>query len=104
MDPPVPNYGEPGRGPVLAEGMALAIEPMLTLGQPDARLLDDGWTVVTADGILRGALRAHRGDHGGRALGADGAGRRPRRARPAGGLPAARPAGMPLPSGSRSDG
>jgi methionyl aminopeptidase len=50
MDPPVPNYGKPGRGPVLAEGMALAIEPMLTLGQPAARVRDDGWTVVTADG------------------------------------------------------
>jgi methionyl aminopeptidase len=52
MDPPVPNYGKPGRGPVLAAGMALAIEPMLTLGGRDARLLDDGWTVVTADGSL----------------------------------------------------
>jgi len=52
MEPPVPNYGKPGRGPVLAEGMALAVEPMLTLGGRDARLLDDGWTVVTADGSL----------------------------------------------------
>jgi len=50
MDPPVPNYGRAGRGPVLAEGMALAIEPMLVLGQPQTVLLDDGWTVVTADG------------------------------------------------------
>jgi methionyl aminopeptidase len=50
MDPPVPNYGRPGRGPVLVEGMALAIEPMLVLGRPDTRLLDDGWTVVSADG------------------------------------------------------
>jgi methionyl aminopeptidase len=50
MDPPVPNYGRPGRGPVLAEGMALAIEPMLNLGRPEARVLDDDWTVVTADG------------------------------------------------------
>ena len=50
MDPPVPNYGRAGRGPVLAEGMALAIEPMLVLGRPQTRLLDDGWTVVTADG------------------------------------------------------
>jgi methionyl aminopeptidase len=50
MDPPVPNYGRPGRGPVLAEGMALAIEPMLNLGRPQARVLDDDWTVVTADG------------------------------------------------------
>ena len=50
MDPPVPNYGRPGRGPVLAEGMALAIEPLLVLGSPDTRLLADGWTVVSADG------------------------------------------------------
>ncbi|MGO8958809.1 MAG: type I methionyl aminopeptidase [Streptosporangiaceae bacterium] len=50
MDPAVPNFGRPGRGPVLQEGMALAIEPMLVLGQPQARLLDDEWTVVTEDG------------------------------------------------------
>ncbi|HEU5417194.1 MAG TPA: type I methionyl aminopeptidase [Streptosporangiaceae bacterium] len=52
MDPPVPNYGPPGRGPALAEGMALAVEPMLVLGDPDTRLLDDDWTVVTEDGSL----------------------------------------------------
>jgi methionyl aminopeptidase len=52
MDPAVPNYGKPGRGPVLAEGMALAIEPMLVLGDSGTRLLDDGWTVVAADGSL----------------------------------------------------
>jgi methionyl aminopeptidase len=50
MDPPVPNYGKPGRGPLLTEGMALAIEPMLVLGRPQTRLLDDDWTVVSADG------------------------------------------------------
>src|SRR5215469_5261808 len=50
MDPPVPNYGRPGRGPVLAEGMALAIEPLLVLGSPHTRLLADGWTVVSEDG------------------------------------------------------
>jgi methionyl aminopeptidase len=50
MDPPVPNRGRPGRGPVLEEGMALAIEPLLVLGSPGTRLLDDGWTVVTDDG------------------------------------------------------
>jgi methionyl aminopeptidase len=50
MDPPVPNYGRPGQGPVLAEGMAVAIEPMLVLGRPQTRLLDDGWTVISADG------------------------------------------------------
>jgi methionyl aminopeptidase len=50
MDPPVPNYGRPGQGPVLREGMALAVEPMLVFGRPQTRLLDDGWTVVSADG------------------------------------------------------
>src|SRR6516165_2391665 len=50
MDPPVPNYGRPGRGLRLRPGMALAIEPMITLGRPDTVLLDDGWTVITADG------------------------------------------------------
>jgi methionyl aminopeptidase len=50
MDPPVPNYGQPGRGPRLRAGMALAIEPMVTLGSPETILLEDGWTVITADG------------------------------------------------------
>jgi methionyl aminopeptidase len=50
MDPPVPNYGRPGRGPRLREGMALAIEPMIMLGGPETVLLDDDWTVITADG------------------------------------------------------
>jgi hypothetical protein len=50
MDPLVPNQGRPGRGPVLAEGMALAIEPLLVLGRPATLLAGDGWTVVTEDG------------------------------------------------------
>jgi methionyl aminopeptidase len=50
MDPAVPNYGRPGRGPQLVEGMALAVEPMLVLGSRRTRLLDDGWTVVSEDG------------------------------------------------------
>ena len=50
QDPQVPNYGRPGRGPRLVPGMALAIEPMLTLGSRRTRLLADGWTVVTRDG------------------------------------------------------
>jgi methionyl aminopeptidase len=50
MDPPVPNYGRPGRGLRLRAGMALAIEPMVTLGSAETVLLDDGWTVITADG------------------------------------------------------
>ncbi len=52
MEPPVPNYGRPGRGPVLTEGMAMAIEPMLVLGDRHTDLLDDGWTVRTVDGSL----------------------------------------------------
>ena len=51
-DPQVPNYGVPGRGPLLREGMALAIEPMFNLGGWETRQLGDGWTVVTADGRL----------------------------------------------------
>ena len=50
MDPPVPNYGRAGRGPRLRTGMALAVEPMVTIGSPETVLLDDGWTVITADG------------------------------------------------------
>ncbi|HLU54535.1 MAG TPA: type I methionyl aminopeptidase [Pseudonocardia sp.] len=50
MDPFLPNYGEPGQGPRLVPGMALAVEPMLTAGDPETRELEDGWTVVTADG------------------------------------------------------
>ena len=48
--PSVPNFGRPGRGPAIREGMALAIEPMVNLGGDDTAVLDDGWTVVTADG------------------------------------------------------
>jgi methionyl aminopeptidase len=50
MDPPVPNYGKPGRGPRLREGMALAVEPMIVLGKPDTAVLEDDWTVVSVDG------------------------------------------------------
>jgi methionyl aminopeptidase len=51
-EPQIPNYGEPGRGPRLAEGMVLAIEPMVSMGGPAVRVLDDGWTAVTRDGSL----------------------------------------------------
>jgi methionyl aminopeptidase len=50
--PQVPNYGTPKRGPRLLEGMTLAIEPMITIGNPATRTLGDKWTVVTADGSL----------------------------------------------------
>ncbi|MFQ5933090.1 MAG: type I methionyl aminopeptidase [Dehalococcoidia bacterium] len=51
-EPAVPNYGKPGRGILLQEGMALAIEPMLNVGGWKTRLLEDNWTVVTEDGSL----------------------------------------------------
>jgi methionyl aminopeptidase len=51
-DPQVPNYGTPGAGPVLKEGLVLAIEPMVNAGGPDVRILSDGWTATTADGSL----------------------------------------------------
>ncbi len=50
MDPFLPNEGSPGRGPYLEPGSVLAIEPMLTLGTTETKILDDEWTVVTADG------------------------------------------------------
>jgi methionyl aminopeptidase len=50
QDPHVLNYGRPGRGPKLVPGLALAIEPMVTVGDPTTVELDDGWTVVTKDG------------------------------------------------------
>jgi methionyl aminopeptidase len=50
MDPFLPNLGKPGKGPRLRVGMAIAVEPMLTLGSAKTRELDDGWTVVTLDG------------------------------------------------------
>ena len=51
-DPQIPNYGPPGRREVLSPGMTLAIEPMVNLGGPATRVMDDGWTVRTADGSL----------------------------------------------------
>lgn len=47
--PDVPNYGRPGTGPILKEGMVIAVEPMLNLGTPNIYLLDDDWTIITAD-------------------------------------------------------
>jgi methionyl aminopeptidase len=51
-EPQVPNYGQPGQGPVLRTGLCLAIEPMITQGTHTVETLDDGWTVVTGDGKL----------------------------------------------------
>lgn len=51
-EPQVPNYGEPGKGPLLEEGIVLAIEPMVTAGGPLVRMGDDGWAVYSEDGSL----------------------------------------------------
>ena len=49
-EPQIPNYGTPGQGPRLQEGMVLAIEPMVNVGGPNVRMLEDKWTAVTEDG------------------------------------------------------
>jgi methionyl aminopeptidase len=51
-DPQIPNFGVPGRGPVLQAGMTLAIEPMTSMGAWQVKILQDGWTAVTQDGSL----------------------------------------------------
>lgn len=51
-DPQVPNYGEPGKGILLRPGMCICIEPMLNMGTEATKILDDDWTVVTADGAM----------------------------------------------------
>ena len=51
-DPQIPNYGDPGRGPLLAEGMTFAIEPMITAGGPGVYVHDDEWSISTSDGSL----------------------------------------------------
>ena len=51
-DPHVPNFGQPGRGPKLSEGMTIAIEPMITAGSPEVYLHDDHWSISTEDGSL----------------------------------------------------
>jgi methionyl aminopeptidase len=51
-DPHVPNFGQPGRGPRLSEGMTIAIEPMITAGGPDVYLHEDGWSISSTDGSL----------------------------------------------------
>jgi len=51
-DPQIPNYGPPGRGPILEEGMVLAVEPMTTAGRHDVRMGSDGWAIFSQDGSL----------------------------------------------------
>ena len=50
-EPQIPNYGRRHTGPMIQPGMTLAIEPMVNMGRKDVRILDDGWTVVTTDGL-----------------------------------------------------
>ena len=50
-EPQIPNFGKRGTGPILRPGMTLAIEPMINMGKAKIRVLDDKWTVVTADGL-----------------------------------------------------
>jgi methionyl aminopeptidase len=51
-EPQIPNFGEPGHGPVLSPGMTFAIEPMIAAGDPDVVVHDDEWSISTADGSL----------------------------------------------------
>jgi methionyl aminopeptidase len=51
-DPQILNYGQPGRGPALAEGMTIAIEPMITAGEPEIFVHDDRWSISSSDGSL----------------------------------------------------
>ena len=51
-DPHIPNFGDPGRGPLLSEGMTIAIEPMITAGGPDVYVHADDWTIATEDNSL----------------------------------------------------
>jgi len=51
-DPHIPNFGQPGRGPRLSGGMTIAIEPMITAGDSEVIVMDDGWTIRTADGSM----------------------------------------------------
>jgi methionyl aminopeptidase len=51
-DPQIPNFGDPGKGPTLEQGMVLAIEPMVNAGGPDVRMGSDGWAVYSADDSL----------------------------------------------------
>jgi methionyl aminopeptidase len=51
-DPQIPNFGDPGKGPTLEQGMVLAIEPMVNAGGPEVRMGSDGWAVYSADDSL----------------------------------------------------
>ena len=81
QDPQVPNYRVRDRGPTVRSGLTVAIEPMVTLGSAETRVLADDWTVVTQDGGARRPLGELRGGDRGRALGAHRPRRRPGAAR-----------------------
>jgi methionyl aminopeptidase len=51
-EPSIPNYGKPGKGPTVCEGMAFALEPMITEKSFEVRIMSDGWTAKTVDGGL----------------------------------------------------
>ena len=63
-DPQIPNFGPPGKGPVLEEGMVLAIEPMVNVGTPPIRIGRDNWSVYSQDGSLAAHFEFTVGDHG----------------------------------------
>ena len=62
-DPQIPNFGEPGRGPVLEEGMVLAVEPMVTAGRHAVRMGDDHWAIYSQDGSLAAHFEFTIADH-----------------------------------------
>ena len=94
QDPHVLNHGRPGKGPRLVPGMALAIEPMITMGSPRTVELADGWTVVTRDGSMAAHVEHTMALLRRRRVGADRAGRRPGPPRRPGDRPAARRSGL----------
>ena len=66
-DPQIPNFGRPGTGPELEEGMVLAIEPMVNAGGHEVRMGADNWAVYSQRRLAGRPLRAHRGHHAARA-------------------------------------
>ena len=64
-EPQIPNYGPPGKGVPLEEGMVLAVEPMVTAGRHMVRMGDDGWAIYSQDGSLAAHFEFTIADHGG---------------------------------------
>ena len=101
LPPDVPNVGRAGRGPKLVPGLALAVEPMVTLGSHETEVLDDDWTVATADGSCAAHFEHTFTLTAARRMGAD---RARRRCRPAGGARCAVRRGAVIASGRRPSG